>query len=235
MKMAPKNSDRFIVAYNRIDKILAKMTDLPPHFSFSRRVDKAKDKNALISHYEEELREFGSLRNAIVHNKTGLDYAIAEPHDIIVEMIESIEEKLSNPQTVKDLFQGKVHTLQANESLATGLKLIREKKFNQLPIYHKKRFIGLITANGIMNWLADQNKDDISREIPTLFDVYNHEKRKNTYRFIKSTLSVYEAEEYYKRSILKGNRLEALLITEQGGKDEKLIGIVTPLDLLKID
>ncbi|MBY0221523.1 CBS domain-containing protein [Sporosarcina aquimarina] len=233
--MTPKNSDRFIVAYNRIDKSLVKLTGMPNHFSFSRRIDKAKEKNALIRHYEEELREFGSLRNAIIHNRTGLNYAIAEPHDVIVEMIEMIEKKLSNPMTVKDLFSRKVHSLQAKESLATGLKMVREKKFNQIPIYQKGRFIGLITANGIMNWLADQKHEDISREIPTLFDVYNHEKRKNTYRFVKSTLSVYEAEEFFKKSILRGNRLEALLITEHGGKDEKLIGIITPLDLLKLD
>ncbi|WP_153730490.1 CBS domain-containing protein [Sporosarcina obsidiansis] len=233
--MAVKNSDRFIVAYNRIDKALVKITDMPNHLSFSRRIDKAKAKNALIRRYEDELREFGSLRNAIVHNRTGLNFAIAEPHDVIVELIEMIEKELSHPLTVKDLFKRKVHTLQAKESLATGLKLVREKKFNQLPIYQKGRFIGLITANGIMNWLADQNTENISREIPTLFDVYNHEKRKNTYRFVKSSVSVYEAEEFFKRSILNGKRLEALLITENGGKDEKLIGIITPLDLLKLD
>lgn len=233
--MAPRNSDRFIVAYNRIDKELVKLTDLPNHFSFSRRIDKAKSKNALIRTYEDDLREFGRLRNAIVHNRTGLQYTIAEPHDKIVEQIEMIEQKLTHPLTVREMFKRKVHTLQANESLAKGLRLVREKKFNQLPIYQKGRFIGLITANGIMNWLADQTQEDISREIPTLMDVYNHEKRKNTYRFVKSTLSVYDAEEFFKKSILSGNRLEALLITEHGGRDEKLIGIITPLDLLKID
>jgi hypothetical protein len=35
----------------------------------------------------------------------------------------------------------------------------------------------------------------ISREMPTLLDIYFHEKQKNTYRFVKRDLSVYEAEE----------------------------------------
>ncbi|MDV6378742.1 CBS domain-containing protein [Sporosarcina sp. GW1-11] len=231
----PKNSERFLVAYNRIDKSLMKITDLPSHLSFAKKVDKAKQQNALVAHYEDDLKEFGSLRNAIVHNRTGLDYAIAEPHDVIVELIELIDEKLSHPVTVKELFERKVHTLQAHESLAVALKLVREKKFNQLPIYEKGRFIGLITADGIMNWLAGQYTEDICLEIPTLLDIHNHEKRKKTYRFVKSTMSVYEAEGFFKKSISSGNRLEALLITEQGGKDEKLIGIITPLDLLKLD
>lgn len=230
-----KNSERFIVAYNRIDKALLKMTNLASHMSFSRKIDKAKEMNALIRQYEDDLREFGSLRNVIIHNRTGHQYAIAEPHDEVVKLIEMIEDKLSHPLTVNELFQRKVHTLQAQESLAKGLEVIKTNKFNQLPIYQKKRFIGLVTANGIMNWLADQQADCVSAEYPTLLDVYNHEKRKKTYRFVKSTMSVYEAEEFFKKSITSGRRLEAILITEQGGKDEKLLGIITPLDLLKIE
>ena len=233
--MDHKNSERFLVAFNKIDKSMMKIAEMPNHFSFSKKIDKVKSQNALVARYEDELKEFSSLRNAIVHNRTGFDYVIAEPHDEIVKLIESINERLSNPVTVKDLFSRKVHTVQADESLATGLSLVKERKFNQLPIYEKGRFIGLITANGIMNWLADQDTDCISREIPTLFDVYNHEKRQKTYRFVKSTMSVYEAEGFFRKAILSGKRLEALLITEQGGKDEKLIGIITPLDLLKID
>ncbi|PID22019.1 hypothetical protein CSV61_07335 [Sporosarcina sp. P3] len=233
--MEHKNSERFLIAFNRIDKSLMKITDLPNHLSFSKKIDKAKSQNALIARYEDDLREFGSLRNAIVHNRTGFDYAIAEPHDEIVELIEGIDERLSHPVTVKDLFSGKVHTVQADESLATGLRLVRKWKINQLPIYKKGQFIGLITADGIMNWLADQDSESISREIPTLLDVYNHEKRRKTYRFVKSSMSVYEAEGFFRKSIATGKRLEALLITEQGGKDEKLMGIITPLDLLKID
>ncbi|PIC58359.1 hypothetical protein CSV80_05490 [Sporosarcina sp. P12(2017)] len=233
--MEHKNSERFLIAFNRIDKSLMKMTGLPNHFSFSKKIDRAKSQHALVAHYEDDLREFGSLRNAIVHNRTGFDYAIAEPHDEIVKLIENIDERLSNPVTVKDLFSGKVHIVQADESLATGLRLVREWKINQLPIYKKGQFIGLITADGIMNWLADQEADCISREIPTLLDVYNHEKRRKTYRFVKSSMSVYEAEGFFRKSIVSGKRLQALLITEQGGKDEKLIGIITPLDLLKID
>lgn len=233
--MNHKNSERFLIAFNRIDKSLTAITNMPGHLSFAKKIGKAKTKNALIARHEDDLHEFSSLRNAIVHNRTGFDYAIAEPHDEIVQLIESIDKRLSDPVTVRDLFSRKVHTVQSDESLATGLRLIKERKVNQLPIYQKGRFIGLITANGIMNWLADQETECISREIPTLFDVYNHEKRQETYRFVKCTMPIYEAEGYFRKSISSGRRLEALLITEQGGKDEKLLGIITPLDLLKVD
>ncbi|AMQ08218.1 CBS domain-containing protein [Sporosarcina sp. FSL K6-1540] len=234
--MTTRNSDRFIFAFNRIEKSLEKISGLSSYMSFQRLIDKSKHLNAVIRKFERDLRECGDLRNAIVHNRTDIQYAIAEPHDDIVELIEYIDRELSKPVTVGDMFLRKVHILQATDTLASGLKLIREKKFNQIPIYQSNKFIGLVTATGITYWLADNMTDEIiSREMPTLLDIYSHEKQKNTYRFIRMDLSVYEAEEYFKKSVAEGKRLEALLITESGRPEEKLLGIITPLDLMKID
>lgn len=234
--MSVKNSDRFIIAYNRIEKSLSKKVDDSGFMPFYRLIEKAKIKNSVVRNYEEDLREFGDLRNAIIHHRTGVDYVIAEPHDDIVERIELIERKVSNPLNVGALFGCKVHTLLASDPLMSALRLMRDNKFGQLPIYEDGKFKGLITAAGITYWLAGQSTEDsISREIPTLSDVYNYEKRKESFEFVKRDLSVYEAEDYFKRAISRGTRLEALLITDTASHNEKLIGIITPYDLLKID
>jgi len=234
--MTVRNSDRFIFAFNRIEKSMEKISGLNNYMPFSRLIDKSKHLNAVIRKFEQDLRKCGELRNAIVHNQTNIEYAIAEPHEDIVELIEYIDLELSKPVTVGDIFLRKVHTLQATDILAAGLKLIREKKFNQIPIYQSNKFIGLVTATGITYWLADNMTDEmISREMPTLLDIYSHEKQKNTYRFIRMDLSVYAAEEYFKKFVAEGKRLEALLITENGRPEEKLLGIITPLDLMKIE
>lgn len=234
--MTVRNSDRFIFAYNRIEKAMEKISGLNSYMPFSRLIDKTKNLNAIIRKFEQDLREYADLRNAIVHHRTGVEYAIAEPHDDVVELIEYIDRELSKPVTVGDKFLRKVHTLQSKDSLTKVLKLIREKRFNQIPIYEHQTFIGLVTSAGITYWLADKmTEDNISREMPTLLDIYTHEKQKKTYRFIERELSVYEAEEYFKKSVADGKRLEALLITENGKPNEKLLGIITPLDLIEID
>lgn len=233
--MTVRNSDRFIVAYNRIEKVLAEKADVSGYSPFYRLIDKVKITNSVVRKYEDDLREFGDLRNAIVHDRTGIDYVIAEPHDDIVERIELIEKKLSNPLSVGSLFGCKVHTLQAEDPLTAALKLMSETKFSQVPIYQNGKFKGLITAAGITYWLAGQSTEDvIPREIPTLSDVYNYENRKESFEFVDKNLSVYEAEDYFKRAITRGTRLEALLITENAEYDGELIGIIRPFDLLKI-
>ncbi len=234
--MTVKNSERFITAYNRLEKTLVRKVGESSYLPFYRLLDKAKVKNSVVRNNEEDLREFGDLRNAIVHHRTGVDYVIAEPHDDIVERIEELEQKLSNPLNVGALFGCKVHSLQASDKLTAALSLMHENKFSQVPFYEDGKFLGLITAAGITYWLAGHSTSgDIPREIPTLSDVYNYEKRKESFEFVRRDLSVYEAEDYFKRAISKGTRLEALLITEEAKPEEPLIGIITPFDLLKIE
>ncbi|WJY26901.1 MULTISPECIES: CBS domain-containing protein [Sporosarcina] len=233
--MSVKNSERFIAAYNRLEKALVKKVGENSYLPFYRLVDKAKVKNSVVRNNEDDLREFGDLRNAIVHHRTGVDYVIAEPHEDVVDKIEELDKKISNPLNVGALFGCKVHTLQASDQLTDALKIMHENKFSQLPFYDQGKFQGLITAAGITYWFAGHSTaSDISREIPTLADVYNYEKRKKSFEFVRRDLSIYEAEDYFKRAITKGTRLEALLITETAKPDEELIGIITPFDLLKI-
>lgn len=234
--MDRKNSERFLLAFNKIEKLMKSLVKEKDHMSFFKAIDLSKKEHAAIRKYEDDLREFGDLRNAIVHHRTEAEYAIAEPHTEIVELIEHIENLLSQPVTVGTTFAREVHTVRAEHTLEEVLRKVRDKKFKHIPVYKNGEFSGLITANGIMRWLAATvDEKSISREITTMDDILKYEKNGNTYRFIASNTSVYEAQEIFKDSILAGRMLEALLITRNGRQQENLIGIITPIDLIQIE
>ncbi len=228
-----KNSERFIVAFNRIEKELQQICNVS-YAPFSKLLQCARPKNAAVRKYEQQLRKFAQLRNAIVHDQIDPSYTIAEPHHQIVQQIEQIARRITRPVTVGQRFRKKVHILQADDTLIDGLQLIRSKRFNQFPIYQKRRFVGLITAMGITYWLSSRMTNGLpSGKVPTLRDVYRFEKRKKSYTFVEQSMPVYEAEEIFKRSVASGKRIEALLMTENGRPKEKLLGIITPLDLVR--
>lgn len=234
--MDRQNSERFLSAFNKIEKKMKSLIDRKDHVSFFKAIDLSKKEHATIRKFEDELREFGDLRNAIVHHRTETEYVIAEPHPEIVELIEQIEKLLSTPVTVGTLFAREVHTVRLEDTLKEVLRMVRDRNFKHIPIYDGAEFSGLLTANGIMRWLASTAEDDhISREITTMRDIMEYEKNGNTYRFIASNTSVYEAEEIFRDSVASGRKLEALLITRNGRKDENLTGIITPIDLIRIE
>ncbi|QUG39946.1 CBS domain-containing protein [Psychrobacillus sp. INOP01] len=234
--MVARNSDRFIVSYNRIDQLMKDLIGTNEHMAFFRLIDFAKKKNAVIRRYEADLREYGDLRNAIIHHRTSLEFAIAEPHDEVVAKMEEIEDALVKPITVAKMFHTNVTIFQETDSLCYALKVIKDKKYNQFPVYKGRTFKGLITPVGITMWMASKvDSESFSRKRTMLSEILAHESNRNNHQFIQAQASVFEAVEIFKSSVIRGRRLEALLITEDGKASDKLIGIVTPLSLLKVE
>ena len=233
--MEIRNSDRFITSYNRLDRLMKNIIGTQEHMAFFRLIDLAQKKNAIVRKYEADLREFGDLRNALVHHRTSVEYAIAEPHDEVVLKMEEIEAALEKPITVEQMFRTNVTAFQGTDSLSYALKVIKDKKYNQFPVYNGKEFKGLITPVGITMWMASMvDSESFSRKKAVLSEILAHEGNRENHQFIKCNESVYEALEIFKANITRGRRLEALLITENGRRDEKLIGIVTPMSMMKV-
>ena len=235
-KLDIENSNRFLTAFNRIDQRLRDIIGAKDFMPFYRLIDQAKKKDVLVRKYEDDLRSYADLRNAIVHHRTSFEYVIAEPHIDVVERIEYIEEKLAKPKLVGQMFCKKVLAFQETDSLKQVLKVIRHRKFTQFPVYNKDQFKGLVTTVGITNWLATvMVGNQIPKEVPTLHDILLHEKNRVNSKFVSRYITIYEAEDIFKQGVERGSRFEALLITEHGKPHQKLIGIVTPLDIVKVD
>lgn len=133
-------------------------------------------------------------------------------------------------------FSRDVLTFQINDSLAIMLKAINEKNYTQFPVYDDNEFVGLISENGVTNWLAKNVSEDIISLIDTpLKSIIKCEENKNNYNFISRSTSVYEAEEIFKEFTTNGSKLDALLITHSGNKKESLLGIITPWDIININ
>lgn len=226
-----KNSEKFLTAFTKIEKQLKSRLNNRRDIGFSRSVKMLQHSNAIIRRYRDDLLSFAELRNAIVHNKIDMAYAIAEPHDSIVERIERIEKELTHPTLVGSVFSKKVFTFQESDPLEDMLMMFREKDLSKFPIYEKDMFKGLLTQKGIAKWLA-MNEDDPQLFKQTLIkEVLPFEGEVN-YKFIASKASIYRAVELFREQVGKGKRLEALLITKTGMPKEKLMGIITAWDIL---
>jgi len=230
-----KNSDRFLVAFNSIEMAIKEYSNGDYHVPFSRLIQIARVKNGVVNKFYDDLKEFNELRNAIVHNSIDVNHAIAEPHDDVVEKIEYIEREIKQPKRVIPLFQKKVLTFQSSDSLMEMLKAIKRYAYSKFPIYEEQTFIGLLTKKGIVNWMARhvEELDSISFSRIIIKDVLCHENKNDNYQFIDRLMTIYDVKETFKNPLEKKSpRIDALLITEHGKKDESLLGMITPWDLI---
>lgn len=232
--MKQKNSDRFLTAFNRIELALKEIVGAKNYLPFYRLITLAKKKTAIVQKYQDDLRTFADLRNAILHNRTDIDYVIAEPHIEVVKKIEEIDRLLNSPLTVFQLYRKKVHSFQTTDSLGDVLKTIHKYKFTQFPVYEKHKFVGLLTTVSITNWLASVSHNGrLPKNLPKLSSLDWSRGNGTNFHFVPKNTSVIDAEEMFKNKLGREKRLEALLITENGRPNEKLLGIVTPMDLVQ--
>ena len=116
------NAERFISAYNNIDYTLKARYNFSRSMGFSDLIRKVVSLNYVIRKNEDDLIDYGRLRNAIVHNND--EYVIAEPHDSVVENIERIEKLITRPPRALDYARRDVLTVEANKTMYDVITLI---------------------------------------------------------------------------------------------------------------
>mgnify|MGYP001412456494 CR=1 FL=1 len=229
-------AERFIAAYNMIDKTIKREFRFNDHVPFTRMIDRVRKRHPVIEKYEQVLREYAQLRNAIVHERTEPHYIIAEPHEEVVNQIEQIRDLLINPEYLIPKFKRNVLTFQANDNLSLVLEAIRKHGYTQFPVFKHNEFIGLITDNGIARWLATHSMDRDTVAIDaSLEEILTHEKYRENVLFMSAETNVLEAREQFLDYMeKKATHLNAILITHNGEKDEPLLGMITAMNLVEL-
>ena len=101
------NAARFLKSYNNIESRLKILYSARPTQNFTDLVKRCTDLNITVRRYENELVDYGKLRNAIVHRTAGGELFIANPCDEVVDTIESIEKQICDPPRITDALKVK--------------------------------------------------------------------------------------------------------------------------------
>ncbi|WP_369670859.1 hypothetical protein, partial [Enterococcus faecium] len=166
----------------------------PRNMGFSEMVRRlSKQKQGDIKKYEEDLLQMAQLRNAIVHEKIGENFVIAEPNQWVVTRIQQIEQALLQPETVLPKFGKKVTGFEKTLALKEILKIVAQKRFSQFPLYDKGRFVGLITLRMLGYWFAQESlKGEIRLEGRKAEDLLIKDGKESNYQFVPATTTVTE-------------------------------------------
>lgn len=228
------NYERFMNAFTAIEKYLRKYkTSDKTHESFYGLVEKAKKKDAIVRQYELDLKELADLRNAITHERTD-GHPIAEPYPSTVDLIEKICNALKNPPRARE-FQGKVSSVSPEKDLKDVLEVIRNNAYSQVPVYDDSGYRGILTTNTIARWLSSTSEDGLAViDDVKVSEVLEHAEDSEMVEFVKANDNLFEVLDLFSKANENGRKLEAIIITQNGKKKEKPLGIITVWDIPKI-
>ena len=145
------NANRFLSAYNSIDSSLRSIYSLKRSLNFSEVIRKTVILNSVVRKYEDDLIDYGRLRNAIVH-KGNSNFVIAEPHDSVVEKMESIARLISTPPLAYDkISTHEVLCVNGQDILSTAIKLMARSGYSNLPVYTDNQLVGVLNGQRLMD------------------------------------------------------------------------------------
>ncbi len=229
------NAARFLSAFNNIDYTIKTRYNFNRSMGFSEVVRRSVALNFTIRKYEDDLISYGRLRNAIVHEND--DYIIAEPHIDVVEKIEKIEKLLTTPPRALDVVARRdVLSVHCSKSMREVILLIASSNYSNLPVFDDhNEIIGIANGQKILDafgkFLLSGGKCSTFLDAVKIEDMLSKLDHSDYYAFANKEITVEQVLDLFH----KNSRLLAVLITQNGGSKEKPLGILTGVDVLKMN
>ncbi len=226
--------ERFLTAFNAVDRLLRERTGVDDHGVPFRTVLR-RFLRAQPWRGAERLSEYAELRNLLVHETLAPDAYLAVPSEEVVRRLEAIRDRLAGVPRAEEAFRRRVATLAPDTPLAEVLATAHGTGFSQFPLVTAEgRVVGLLTDRGLARWWAAQaarEGADLAAAVAaaTAADVLVAEADRQTW----ATAAGDEPAERVLTRFVDAPELEAVLITRDGGDRAPLLGIATHLDVVR--
>jgi predicted transcriptional regulator len=229
--MTDHSIEEFITTFNRLHKAICRELGADDYLDFSVAVRRYQEKFGSWPH-REDLLALGRLRNVLVHEQRRPKQYLAHPTEASLQTLRKVLDSFERPLLVLPRFQCKVVCVGMDEVLSEILPRVLSGNYSQFPVYDGDEFKGLLTENGIVRYLAHHRASQDSlielAEVSVRVLLRQDENRKN-FAFAPRTERLDALLDRFAQQPV----LEAVLITANGKKEEKLLGIATQWDALE--
>ena len=225
------NNEIFLEYYKQLEDVLDQRfpdrnTSTSPVFLYERLIHGEKGRRVAI------LRE---TRNFLTHTPKFLQEDVVEVGTEVITYLKELILELSKPITViekctmfEDLLHADIHT-----NIQGLMNQMVAKGYSHVPVLNKsKHIIGVFSESVIFSHYAKENEKDVPKIINEILDlaiIENH--RSETYGFIHKNALIDEARKLFEEP-KKEKRLVLLFVTETGKIEEKILGVLSPWDVM---
>ncbi|MBR7172325.1 MAG: hypothetical protein IKD36_00850 [Clostridia bacterium] len=226
-------ANRFISAYNRLDQGLRDIYSIKRTLNFSDMIRKVATVNTVVKRFEEDLIDYGRLRNAIVHRST--DEIIAEPNVDVVEKLEKIARIINTPPRVVECLRPRqVFSVSGDTVLRDVVGEMWKKGYSVVPVYISGTLVGVINrkmiVDGIGRFIANgKDIDDAMQEpVSKCLDIFNETSH---YEVAPSSLTVENLMYMFQQN----RKLSSVVLTENGNYTEPAKVIIVSADIIDLN
>lgn len=190
-----------------------------------------------LKKYKEDLDYCRIVRNFLTHNpKVGGVYPII-PSVEMIKLLKNCLNIIVNPPKAVDFAIpiNRIYTASLDSKLSEVIKVMNSFTYTHIPVIDGDRLVGIFSENTVYTYICFENSITINEDTKiSQFEKYlPFDEHLNEYfLFLPKTAFLYEVQELFKYTSGRKKLLTVIYITENGKRNEPLIGMITPWDLL---
>ncbi len=190
-----------------------------------------------LKKFKEDLDYCRVVRNFLTHNpKVGGVYPII-PSMEMIKLLQHCLEIVVNPPKAIDFAIPieRIYTAELNSNLFEVLKVMNSFTYTHIPVVDNDKLVGIFSENTVFTYICNENSITID-ENTKIKDFQKYlpldEHSTEFFAFLPETAFLYEVQELFKYNSGRKKLLTVIYITKNGKRNEKIIGMITPWDLL---
>lgn len=230
------NADRFIDKYKQLEEAVRFTYGLREEDSVTHYLLN-KDK---FRSYRDEFQYCKEVRNLLSHKKKiGGSFAV-EPSEEMIEFLDNLIAKVKNRPRCYDIHirLGEVYHQTLDARVRDTLVTMHKSSYRCVPILDPRGVVaGIFDLDSFLSYIATRGADSLNPELrfSDIADFISLDKKKeDKIIFVRDDSFADELEERIENALKKGVRTELAVVTANGSPKEKMLGIITPWEIIKM-
>ena len=228
------NIDKFLELYKKIEFFAKKTYNCSPEQGFILPL--INDRR--FGSYYQKIDYCRKVRNLISHNSKFNDGFPIEPtNEMIAFLQEKIIDVFEKPKKIRDIWiiKEKIRSAKLNDKVLPIMKDMRENKYTHIPIIENEQVVGIFSENTLFEFII--NEEIMSIDEKTLVSDFKNllpldEHRSESFYFVSKEETLDKIRKMFESNFTENKRIGMIFVTHSGKPTEKMLGIVTPWDVL---
>lgn len=175
------------------------------------------------------------IRNLLTHNANLNGEPVAVPSASVVKAMEEALEFIKRPPLALEFATRGERLMKAelNQKVLKLMELMDQNGYSHIPVMREGRFFGVFSAGAVFRYQLRDRKaltpETTLRELEKYLDIKEHMEH---YEFVSRKETYLSVRKKFEKVKGKNQRVSVVFITETGRPGQRLLGMLTPWDVL---
>ncbi len=227
------NTEIFIEKYKEFEKTVQVSFGVSTSDSASFAV---KNKPG-FNKYKSDIEYCAGVRNLIQHREKVNNSFAVEPNAAMIMFLEDLINRIKNRKKCIDICVNinKVFSCSKGSVVIDLMREMNAKCFTHVPVLENGLVTGVFDENALFKYASEEEIIAIDQDliIDNIFKYVSPlEREMEEFIFVKRDMYVDDLQEIVLENTRKGKRIGAAFVTANGKRNEKILGLITPWDMI---